>query len=578
MFTNELIDYNSLKKNLKKDPTSFPVIRLAILSDSATQMVVTALKGYGYEEKLNLEIFEADFDQVDRQVYDSSSELYRFDPQFIIIFFCINNLSRRFGNLSFNDKSAFAADYLSEIEKIYSAITSKLTGKLIFLNFPESLDAVFGHFGNKTDLSLTYQLRKINLGLMDLSQRLTNFFILDLNALQARFGSQFITDYRISVNTDLFFSIDCLPVIAKNTLDIIQANIGRVNKCLILDLDNTLWGGIIAEDGIENLQIGELGIGKAFSDFQRWAKQLKQRGIILAVCSKNDEVIAAEAFEKHPEMVLRMEDFTVFVANWNNKVDNILYIQSVLQIGFDSMVFIDDSPFERNMVRNYIKGIAVPEMPEDPAEYLNYLTSLNLFETSAFTTEDENRTKTYQEEFKRTGIRNQFANEVDFLKNLHMVSRVEAFKPFNIPRVSQLTQRSNQFNLRTVRYSEAEIQKIAGDPGFITRAFSLGDDYGDYGLIGIIILQVKPGQVLFVDTWIMSCRVLKRGMESFMLDQIIGIAKETGATCIQGEYIPTNKNGIVKTHFSDLGFKQEGNYWILNPSGITSGESYIHAE
>jgi FkbH-like protein len=351
-----------------------------------------------------------------------------------------------------------------------------------------------------------------------------------------------------------------------------------MKKCIILDLDNTLWGGIIGDDGVENIQIGDLGIGKAFSELQLWAKQLKHRGTILAICSKNDEAVAKEPFEKHPEMILRLEDISVFVANWNNKADNIKYIQQILNIGFDSMVFLDDNPFERNMVRTHVPDITVPELPEDPADYLNYIRTLNLFETASFTEEDGNRTLQYKEEAKRAIAQHQFTNESEFLQSLKMVSAVEPFNTFNTPRVVQLTQRSNQFNLRTIRYTEEDIQRMANDPDYINLAFSLEDKYGDYGLISLVITKKLPNNSLFVDTWIMSCRVLKRNMENFVLNMIVDIAKQKGYSEIIGEFIPTAKNSMVKDHYENLGFTNDGNTWKLSLENFENKECYIQAK
>jgi FkbH-like protein len=340
-------------------------------------------------------------------------------------------------------------------------------------------------------------------------------------------------------------------------------------------LDNTTWGGIIGDDGLENIQIGSLGIGKAFSEFQYWIKKLKNRGIIVAVCSKNTESIAKEPFEKHPDMVLHLEDISVFIANWENKADNIRQIQSILNIGFDSMVFLDDNPFERNMVRENIPEICVPELPEDPADYLEYLYTLNLFETVSFSNEDTERTKLYQVEAQRVIVRQKFTNEDDFLKSLNMSSLVEPFNKFNTPRVAQLSQRSNQFNLRTVRYAEADIERLAISKGYFTFAFTLEDKFGDNGLICVIILQEENKQTLFIDTWFMSCRVLKRTMENFVLNTIAGFAKEKGYTSLKGEYIPTAKNEMVKDHYLNLGFIEEDNYWILSLNNYLEKKNFI---
>ena len=329
---------------------------------------------------------------------------------------------------------------------------------------------------------------------------------------------------------------------------------------MILDLDNTVWGGVIGDDGLEGIQLGHgLGIGKAFTEFQMWVKKLKQRGIIICVASKNNEETAKEPFEKHPDMILKLDDIAVFQANWETKVDNIRTIQSILNIGFDSMVFLDDNPFERNIVRENIKGITVPELPEDPGEYLEYLYSLNLFETASYSNADKDRTKQYQVEAKRVSLSKTFTNEADFLKSLDMVSTVSGFTKFNTPRVAQLSQRSNQFNLRTIRYTEADITSLAEDPNVIDLSFTLEDKFGDNGLIAVIIMKRQDAETLFVDTWFMSCRVLKRGMENFTLNTMVERAKAAGYKKIIGEYLPTPKNKMVENHYLGLGFSKMEN-------------------
>jgi FkbH-like protein len=302
---------------------------------------------------------------------------------------------------------------------------------------------------------------------------------------------------------------------------------------------------------------------------------LKNRGIILAVCSKNTESIAKEPFEKHPDMVLHLDDIAVFVANWENKADNIRHIQQILNIGFDSMVFLDDNPFERNIVRENIPTICVPELPEDPAEYLEYLYSLNLFETVSYSGADAQRTKQYQEESQRSLVQQSFTNEEDFLKSLEMVSLVEPFNTFNTPRVAQLSQRSNQFNLRTIRYTEADIARLAQDPDTSTFAFSLKDKFGDNGMIAVIVLKKVSSSMLFIDTWFMSCRVLKRGMENFTLNTLVDFAKENGFRYLKGEYLATEKNGMVRDHYRHLGFKPEGDYWLLDTNNYENKITYI---
>jgi FkbH-like protein len=465
-------DFSDLKKNLKKDFSTFKSIKVALLGDTATQFITKAIRGAGYEFGYDLELWEADFNQIERQVFDPASELHEFAPEVIILFRSSHKLLGKYNQFK-TDHNSFAADEIQNIQNLYDNLTAiNPKAKIIYYNYTEIDDNVFGNYANKTTSSFLFQLRKLNVLLMELAAKTPGLYLCDISAIQNQVGKNMFFQSSVYINTEMVLSIDVLPHIAYKTLGIISAMQGKFKKCVILDLDNTTWGGIIGDDGLENIQIGSLGIGKAFSEFQYWVRKLKNRGIIVAVCSKNTESIAKEPFEKHPDMVLKLDDIAVFVANWENKVDNIRKIQGILNIGFDSMVFLDDNPFERNMVRENIPELTVPELPEDPAEYLEYLYTLNLFETVSYTADDAERTKQYQVEAQRVTLFEKFTNEDDFLENLNMVSIVEPFNKFNTPRVAQLSQRSNQFNLRTVRYTEADLEAMATSPAHFTFSFT----------------------------------------------------------------------------------------------------------
>jgi len=492
------MEFSTLRKNLKKDFSGSPSVKIAILGDTPTQLLNQALKGYGYEFGINFEIYEADYDQVDMQIMDASSELYEFKPEYVLVFQATQKIASKFYKKSPEAKRGYAAGYIDYVSQMVQVIGDNHPCKIIWCNLAEINDTIYGNYSNKTALSLLYQLRKINLGLMDLAASTKSLFINDIASLYNAAGVEKAFSPATYTNTGIVFDINFWPSVAKSFIDIIESIRGKFKKAVVLDLDNTLWGGIIGDDGLENIQIGELGIGRAFTELQTWLKQLKERGIILAVCSKNYEHIAMEPFQKHPDMVLRPDDIAVFVANWENKVDNIRHIQSILNIGFDSMVYLDDNPFERNMVRQEIQALTIPELPEDPAEYLLYLRTLNLFETATVTEEDSARTQQYQEEAKRATLQKAYANEEEFLESLEMVCTVKPFDKFNTPRVAQLSQRSNQFNLRTIRYTEQDIDRIGKDPAYTTLTFSLEDKFGDYGLISVIILKNESDHVFLV--------------------------------------------------------------------------------
>jgi len=568
-------EFSQLKKNLKKDFSQFKSIKISLLGDTATQFLSQALRGIAYDHSINLDIWEADFNQIERQVFDHSSDLYEFNPEIVIVFQSTHKLLSKYNKSNPDQHLLFATNELHTIENIYSNLTENLEAKVIYYNYTEIDDSIFGNFANKTESSFLFQLRKLNYELMSSVSKIPNVYLCDISSIQNQVGKSCFFQPSIYISTEMVLALGVLPLVASKTMDIINCLNGKLKKCVILDLDNTTWGGIIGDDGIENIQLGNLGIGKAFTEFQYWVKKLKNRGIIVAVCSKNTESVAKVPFEKHPDMVLKMEDIAVFKANWDNKVDNIRQIQSILNIGFDSMVFLDDNPFERNIVRENIPEICVPELPEDPANYLEHMYGLNLFETISFSQEDTDRTKLYQLEAERAKVFEKFTNKDDFLKTLEMHSDVLAFNKFNTPRIAQLSQRSNQFNLRTVRYSEGDIERISYSNEYATFSFTLEDKFGDHGLVCVIIIHKENDQTLFIDTWIMSCRVLKRGMENFVLNTIVSYAQENGFTTVQGEYIASAKNEIVKDHYENLGFKEKKNLWILNVDDYNQISTYI---
>lgn len=570
------LTFKQLKKQFK-DSTLASQYRLAVMGDCATQHLSTAIGGYGAAIGLGLEIFDADYNQINALVLDEHSELYAFKPDAVLLQMCTQKLYERFCENPLESRAAFAETVFAQIKTTWQRIGEKIT--VLQCNFPLLDDGVFGQFGNKTADSFLFQQRKLNYLLMQGCQEAKNAYLVDLDALQSRLGQGQFFDARLYYIAKMPIRMEALPETAKCVVDMIQAIRGSVKKCVVLDLDNTLWGGVIGDDGLSGIQIGELGTGHAFSDFQEWLKQLKNRGILLTVCSKNEEATAKEPFEKHPEMVLRPEDFSMFVANWENKAANIRRIQQTLNIGMDSMVFLDDNPFERNLVQGLIPEITVPALPEDPAFYLEYLRGLDLFETASYSAEDVHRTDQYRTQANRTVFESSFQSYDDYLANLQMKATVAPFDKFHYPRIAQLTQRSNQFNLRTVRYTEAEVEALAKDDSHIGLYFTLKDRFGDYGLISVVVLDKQPGDVLLISEWLMSCRVLKRGMEEFIADKILSLAAEQGFRKVIGEYLATPKNAMVKDLYARMGFTRVGeNRFEAEPMHYRCHKNHITEE
>ncbi|HVF81368.1 MAG TPA: HAD-IIIC family phosphatase [Flavisolibacter sp.] len=558
-----MLEFTHLRKNVKKDFTGFTAIRVALLSDSSSQLLHQALKGHGYDKKLNYDIYEADYNQVEQEVINPLSGLYAFAPEVVVIAKSTQELLSQFYSVPADKRIAFAQETFQRIQQLISTIKESLSAKIIVFNFQETDDKVFGNYANKLSHSFLYQVRKLNLLLMEEAQVQNALFICDVQQLTMQVGLGTAVDSKNLVTANQTWSLHFLPVIAKNISAIIEAIYGCFKKCLILDLDNTVWGGVIGDDGLEGIQVGTLGIGKAFTQLQKWVKELRRRGIIICVCSKNTESIAKEVFEKHPEMVLRLDDIAVFAVNWDNKVDNIHFIKATLNIGFDSMVFIDDSPFERAMVKEAIPALEVPHLPEDPVDYLPYLQSLNLFETASYAAEDEQRTQLYKQEAERTSHQQVYQNEEEFLASLEMEAEISLLNAFTIPRAAQLSQRSNQFNLRTVRYTEQDLEQIAASPDYHAFTVKLKDKFGDNGIISLVVLKRIAASTLFIESWLMSCRVLKRGVENLALNAIASIAATNNCTLIMGEYMPTPKNTLVQDHYKKLLFEQQDALWTL---------------
>ena len=353
------------------------------------------------------------------------------------------------------------------------------------------------------------------------------------------------------------FACRSAPVYGELVARLMAAAVGRSAKCLVLDLDNTLWGGVIGDDGMEGIVLGQgSALGEAFASVQDYAREQSRRGVILAVCSKNDEANALEPFEKHPEMLLRRTDIAAFVANWSDKATNLREIARQLNIGLDSLVFLDDNPFERNLVRAELPMVAVPEVPDDPALVPGVLADAGYFEAIAITPEDLERGRLYQSNLARETLRASVTDMDSYLRDLQMKLVWSRFDATGLARTTQLINKTNQFNLTTRRYSEDEVATVMTDADAFGLQLRLLDRFGDNGIIGIVIGRrlADDAACVVVDTWLMSCRVLGRGVEAATLALVTGAAKALGARQLIGEYLPTKKNGMVREHFGRLGF------------------------
>ena len=545
-------------------------MKVAIIGDYTTKTLTKSLS----DINSGLEIYEADYAQLDYEIINDDSHLYKFSPDVVVIHETSLSFKSKYASLN-NPNPKYYESCINRLEKLIFKINSVYSEvKIIYPTLDINNDMTFGNYFFKVPESADSQVHYYNHGLIHLTLKIKNLFLIDINNLI--FQNTNIRDSRLVFTADLHFTISFTKEIALAINKIINAFSGKFIKCIILDLDNTLWGGVIGDDGLSGIQIGDLGVGKAFSEFQKWLKILKKRGVILCVCSKNNEKIAKEPFIKHSDMILSLDDISVFVANWKNKVENIKYITKVLNIGYDSIVFIDDNPVERDMVKTALNQIIVPELPSDPTLYKEFLIKENFFEITNHSKLDKERTKKYQAEEKRKNLESSSFNVNEYLKSLKMKAEFKKIDEKIFPRISQLTQRTNQFNARTIRYSESKIKSIAYSKSHLSFGFKLEDKFGDHGLVGLVILNKVNKLDLFIDTFCMSCRVFNRGFEYFIINHIKAIMLNNGYQYLVVEWIPTEKNNIVKSFFSNLGFKDfENEKGKLHIDNIKINKHYI---
>jgi FkbH-like protein len=529
-------------------------VRLSIIGNYALQFLERSLIKSARKRGLNVLLHTADYGTCDAELIEPESSLYRHAPSFIFWHESTLTVRDHFFHSDPGERVFFAERYVDRLRNHLMTLAERLPDcRVIFPNHSIGFeDHVFGNYGHRLESSWHFQSQKLDYLLNDLAARTENLLVMNSRP-SADFGE--ITDYALAVTADLHFTLPYLDWLSRHAVQMIESQQGRFHKCLVMDLDNTIWGGVIGDDGMEGIQIGTLGIGKAFTRLQLWIRELGNRGIILAVCSKNEENIAREPFERHPEMILKLDDIAVFVANWESKSDNIARIREILNIGFDSMVFIDDNPAERDIVRRHLPEVTVPELPEDPALYLPFLCGMNLFETATYDKTDQDRTKQYQQESQRQQLAGRVTNMEEFLNSLEMKGKITPFLETDVERLSQLSLRSNQFNLRTIRYQVPEIRRLLHDPSVETFSVTLSDKFGQYGLISMAIVRVQPDGEAYIDTWIMSCRVLKRKVEMWLLNHIAARLKARGVKRLTGTYLPTEKNKIIADLLPKLGFK-----------------------
>lgn len=545
-------------------------IKVAMGGKCTLDPMVELLKFYFKLNGYEADIYLSQFGTIQQDLLNESSELYQFKPDFIFIFNSMHDLDFLLSkNLSAEQASQFVLQSTEEMKNLVAAAQGKINAQVILSNFDLPSVRVFSNFERQVETSASNIYNRLNQEMDQASKKL--FTVFDLNYLSERFGKEKWFSNRFWYEGKYPFSLEATPVVAFALFRLLESMMGKAKKCLVFDLDNTIWGGIVGEEGALGVNISrDNSEGEAFSDLQRYILNLKNRGILLAVCSKNDESLAQEVFLKNTNMLLRLQDISVFKANWKNKADNLKEIAQELNIGLDSMVFFDDSAFERNLVRELLPEVAVVEISEDPTESKEQLVKENFFEVAALTDEDFKRSLMYQQEKLRTVLKSEAKTEDEYLKNLNMRAQVTTIKEDNIDRCVQLINKSNQYNLLGTKTTVTAMTNKKNSSDSVIQVFSLSDKFGDNGIVAIVSMVVNSKEKsLEIDGFTMSCRVLMRGFESYIHEQICKIAVEKNLENIKGKIIKTGKNKISTNHFEKLNFKclennEQESTWIFN--------------
>lgn len=542
-----------LRKELLKQSNLIPT-RIAILGGSTTTEVKSMLELFLLAKGIQPTLYESGYNRYYEDVLFENPDLWNFRPHIVFIHTTWQNISGFPEPLESDaEVEARVRREMSRFESLWEKIHTELGAVTIQNNFDLPLHRPLGNLeGSESYGSVNFVLR-LNAEFASYAREHSHLLINDILYLSAQVGhaAWFRPSYWHSFHMAL--SPTASVALGQNVAAIVNAVYGKSKKCLVLDLDNTLWGGVIGDDGLQNLVLGkDHPVGEAYLDFQRYVKNLHQRGIILAVCSKNDDKIAKEGFS-HPDSVLRLEDFSAFKANWNTKPENLREIAAELNIGLDSLVFVDDNPVERAFVEEQLPEVAVPNVGSDVSLFAEILEQERYFERDKIVQDDLSRSGFYRSNAERSACQSQFGDYGDFLASLQMSAEIDSFRPVYLERITQLINKTNQFNLTTQRYTSAEVEAIAQNPAFLTLCGRLTDKFGDNGLVSVLMGQIADG-VLRVDLWLMSCRVLKREMEFAMFDVLIEQCQARGVRKIIGAYIPSKKNGMVAGHYASLGF------------------------
>ena len=567
-------DYFNLYKKLKNKSNNGEdkKLKIAVLSSFTANGIKEVLFVKCHELGIDCDFYVGGYNQYSQEILDANSGLHKFEPDLAILFIDARSI---FGNNHLllyntdeNQRKRFVEEKLNEIKSLTEKLKSDSKAKILLHNFEVPLFSPLGILENKQKFGFIESVEALNSKLRDAFKNDKQVFVFDYDAFCSKIGKNNAIDYKMYYLGDMKLNPQYVPELCQEYMAYIKPLMSITKKCIVLDLDNTLWGGIIGEDGLGGIKLGPTPEGRPFMEFQQHLLSLFNRGVILAINSKNNYDDAMEVFRKHPHMALKEDNFAAMQINWDDKIVNMKAIAEELNIGTDSFVFIDDDKANRQMIREAFPEINVVEMPEDPSLYLKTLMDMNDFNTLQITEEDRKRGHMYVQQRKRTEFQKISTNLTEFLKSLNMVVTAEKANKSSIPRISQLTQKTNQFNMTTRRYMEDGIKKLAEDKNFLVFSVKVEDKFGDNGITGAAIVK-KGKDAWSIDTFLLSCRIIGKKVEETLLAYLAREAKKAGAKKITADFILTKKNSVAKGFYKSSGFnmakkEDEKEVWEYN--------------
>ena len=550
----------SIKKHFLTDKSKRYIDKkIAILGGETTENIKLTLELFLLNYGIKPEFYESEYNQFYEDGMFPNPELEEFNPDVIYVCTCIRNITEwPVMADTKDDVNAKRQGLVDKFNGLWDALATKYHCPIIQNNFEYPFFRLLGNKDAGDYHGRVNYVTSLNMAFYDYAQTHENFYICDVNYISSSYGLDKWTDPYYWYMYKYAVAVPAIPYLSFNVANIIKSIYGKNKKAFNLDLDNTLWGGVIGDDGADNIEIGqETSLAQAYSEFQEYIKLHKQIGVLLTVNSKNNETNAISGFARS-DSVLKKDDFVNFKANWNPKSINLIETAQELTLLPESFVFVDDNPAERALIEEQVQGVSIPQI-EGVEHYIQTIDKSGFFEVTSFSADDLKRNEMYHENIKRSQFRASFANYEDYLKSLEMKAEIREFIPMYMSRIAQLTNKSNQFNLTTRRYSQSEIEAVSMDSNHITLYGKLLDKFGDNGVVSVIIGRIdgKSHDELHLELWLMSCRVLKRDMEFAMMDELVVKARNSGIRKLVGYYFPTAKNAMVKDFYSLQGFSKK---------------------